>query len=129
MTRNVLPVLFAALATMPALADSPASVTTLAYPATRSGDVVDDYHGRKIADPYRWLEDLESPDTAAWVAAQNKVTFAYLEALPQREAIRKRLTQLWDYRRTGMPLREAGELWFVQNSGCRSRRRCTARRT
>ncbi len=117
--RGRLPLLLLTICAAPALAEAPPvpKQATLAYPATRSGDVIDDYHGRKIADPYRWLEDLESPETAAWVAAQNKVTFAYLEALPQREAIRKRLTQLWDYRRTGMPLREAGELWFVQNSG------------
>jgi prolyl oligopeptidase len=79
--------------------------------------VSDDYFGRKVTDPYRWLEDLESPDTAAWVAAQNKVTFAHLDGIPQREAIRKRLTELWDYQRTGVPVLEAGQLWFQQNTG------------
>jgi len=80
-------------------------------------DVTDDYFGRKVTDSYRWLEDLESPETAAWVAAQNKVTFAYLDGIPQREAIRKRLTELWDYQRTGVPVLEAGQLWFQQNTG------------
>ncbi len=94
-----------------------ASTPTMAYPATRTGEVVDDYFGRKVADPYRWLEDLDSPDTAAWVAAQNKTTFAFLDQLPEREAIRKRLTELWNYRRTGTPVLEAGQLWFAQNSG------------
>jgi len=113
------PLLLAILAAAPALADTLPAATpgALAYPPTRAGDVVDDYFGRKIADPYRWLEDLDSADTAAWVAAQNKVTFAYLESLPQREAIRKRLTELWDYQRTSVPVQEAGQLWFQQNSG------------
>jgi len=124
--RGALPLLLVALLAAPTLADtapataaaSPApAAATLAYPSTRTGDVVDDYHGRKVADPYRWLEDLDSRDTAEWIAAQNKATFAYLETLPQREAIRKRLTELWDYRRTGVPVLEAGQLWFQQNSG------------
>jgi len=116
---GTVPLLLAILATTPTLAEPvpAASTGALAYPPTRAGDVVDDYFGRKIADPYRWLEDLESADTAAWVTAQNKVTFAYLESLPQREAIRKRLTELWDYQRTSVPLQEAGQLWFQQNSG------------
>ena len=111
--------LLATLCAVPALADSP-TVTpqaTPAYPPTRSGDTVDDYFGRKIADPYRWLEDLDSKETADWVAAQNKVTFAYLDSLPKREAIRKRLTELWDYQRTNLPFREAGQIWYQQNSG------------
>jgi len=101
-----------ALTAIPALGDSLPK-----YPPTRAGDVVDDYFGTRVPDPYRWLEDLDSTDTAAWIAAQNKVTFAYLEGLPQREAIRKRLTTLWDYRRTGLPVLEAGQLWFSQNTG------------
>ena len=101
-------------------AAEPASAPTtasLSYPPTRTVDVVDDYFGRKVADPYRWLEDLDSPDTSAWVVAQNKLTFGYLEALPGRDAITKRLTELWDYQRTGIPVFEAGQLWFSQNSG------------
>jgi prolyl oligopeptidase len=118
-TRGTVPLLLAALCVAPASAEDAAVPTSpaLAYPATRSVDVVDDYFGRKIADPYRWLEDLESADTATWVAAQNKVTFAYLQSLPQREAIRKRLTELWDYQRTNLPVRAAGQIWFQQNSG------------
>jgi len=124
--RGALSLLLVALLAAPTLADtapataaaSAASATAaLAYPSTRTGDVVDDYHGQKVADPYRWLEDLDSKDTADWVAAQNKVTAAFLDKLPQRETIRKRLTELWDYRRTGVPVREAGQLWFQQNSG------------
>ena len=117
--RDALPSLLMTLCAAVALADTPAvqSPAALTYPATRAGDVVDDYFGRKVADPYRWLEDLDSADTAAWVTAQNKVTFGYLDSLPQREAIRKRLTELWDYQRTGVPALEAEQLWFQQNSG------------
>ncbi len=93
------------------------SPTAFKYPPTRTVDVVDDYSGIKVADPYRWLEDLDSPDTAQWITDQNKVTFAYLDKLPQRDAIRERLTALWNYQRTGLPTLEAGQLWFAQNSG------------
>lgn len=106
----VAPLAFAAVSPGPAGGAPP-------YPATQRGDVIDDYFGRKVADPYRWLEDLESPATVRWVAEQNAVTQAYLAQLPQRESIRKRLTALWDYRRTGIPASEAGMLWFDQNSG------------
>jgi prolyl oligopeptidase len=87
------------------------------YPATKKGDVVDDYHGSKVADPYRWLEDLEAPATREWIAAQNALTFGYLETVPGREGIRKRLTALWNYPRTGLPVREAGRLFSLRNSG------------
>ena len=87
------------------------------YPETRKGDVVDDYHGTKIADPYRWLEDLGSADTKAWIEAQNKVSFSVLEKAPLRESFKKRLTELWDYPRVSLPLREAGQLFYRKNSG------------
>jgi hypothetical protein len=79
-------------------ADAPAPMKKL-YPVAKTGDVIDDYHGTKIADPYRWLEDTNSADTAAWVAAENKVTAAYFAQIPEREKIRARLTQLFDYER------------------------------
>ena len=68
------------------------------YPDTKMTDQTDDYFGTKVSDPYRWLEDdvRESKDVAAWVEAENKVTFGYLESIPQRESIRKRLTELVD---------------------------------
>src|SRR5215471_1699192 len=62
----------------------------LEYPAARQGNQIDDYHGVKIRDPYRWLEDTNSPETAAWVNAENKLTFRYLDAIPARERIRAR---------------------------------------
>ena len=89
----------------------------LAYPPATKGDIVDDVAGHKVADPYRWMEDLDSPAVKQWVDAENKVTFGYLGPLPQREAIRKRLTELWNYPRTEVPSREAGQIWFRANTG------------
>jgi len=87
------------------------------YPATRKDDVVDLYGTVPVADPYRWLEDLDSPDVAAWVAAQNAVTFAHLESLPHRAYFQRRLTALWDYARTSVPVVENGRLFYAKNSG------------
>jgi prolyl oligopeptidase len=89
------------------------------YPATRRGDVVDDYHGAKVADPYRWLEDdvRQSSEVAAWVEAQNKVTFAHLEAIPQRVRIQKRLTELWNYEKFSAPSKVGGKYFFFKNDG------------
>ena len=89
----------------------------LNYPDTRKCDAVDQYGSVRVADPYRWLEDLDSPEVAAWVAAQNAVTFAHLDTLPHREHLRRRLTELWDYPRTSLPVIESGRLFYAQNSG------------
>ena len=72
------------------------NMTHINYPETAREGVVDNYHGTEVADPYRWLEDDMSERTAEWVKAQNKVTFDYLESLPQRNAIRERLEELWN---------------------------------
>jgi prolyl oligopeptidase len=87
------------------------------YPAAARGDQVDDYHGTKVADPYRWLEDLDSPATSAWVEAQNRLTEGFLAALPERAAFRARLTQLWNYERVGIPFKEGGRYFFSKNTG------------
>lgn len=79
------------------------TATKLNYPDTKTVDVSDNYHGRIVKDPYRWLEDVESDDTAAWVKAQNEVTQAYLQDLPQRETLRSRLEEFWNYERFGLP--------------------------
>ena len=89
----------------------------MTYPTARRDDTVESYAGRSIAEPYRWMEDLDSPEVQKWVDAENAVTFGYLERLPQREAIRKRLTELWNFPRTDAPEREAGKLYFRRNSG------------
>jgi prolyl oligopeptidase len=89
----------------------------LTYPETRKGDVVDDYFGTKVPDPYRWMEDLDSPDVAAWRDAQNALTFSYLGRLPLRDRLRERITALWDYPKTGIPVREGGRYFYAKNSG------------
>ena len=92
-------------------------MTKLTYPPTRTTDHVDHYHGTAVPDPYRWLEDDRSEETAAWVAAQNAVTFSYLETIPWREALRRRLTTLVDYPRTSAPERKGPWLLFARNEG------------
>ena len=89
----------------------------LEYPESRKGNDADDYFGTKVPDPYRWMEDLDSKAVADWIAAQNKVTFGYLERLPIREHFRKRITELWDYPKTGLPRREGGCYFYARNSG------------
>ncbi|RIK77059.1 MAG: hypothetical protein DCC68_18095 [Planctomycetota bacterium] len=87
------------------------------YPVTQKGDQTDDYHGTKVADPYRWLEEPDSDETKAWVEAQNKATFGYLESLPERETLRKRLTELWNYERYGIPRQRGGRYFYERNDG------------
>jgi prolyl oligopeptidase len=87
------------------------------YPATRQTAVVDDYHGVKIADPYRWLEDDNSAETKAWVDAQNTVTFRYLRQIPELPRIRARLTKLWSYERYGVPFKQGGRYFFTKTDG------------
>jgi len=87
------------------------------YPSATRGTQVDVYHGVSIADPYRWLEDVDSPATKEWVAAQNRLTDSFLSAIPQRPAIKSRLTQLWNYARFSAPFKENGRYFYFQNTG------------
>jgi prolyl oligopeptidase len=87
------------------------------YPAPHKGDVVEDHFGHKIAEPYRGLEDLNSAETQAWVAAENKVTFDYLATIPERAKIHERLTQLWNYERFSPPSKEGPWYIFGKNDG------------
>jgi prolyl oligopeptidase len=96
---------------------SAAQTSSLTYPQPRRGDQVDDYHGTKVADPYRWLEDTDSAETHAWVESENKVTFGYLEKIPYRQAIRDRLTKLWNYERYTVPSQHGGRYFFLHNTG------------
>src|SRR5437773_2859843 len=89
----------------------------LTYPTSKKVEQADDYHGTKIADPYRWLEDLDSDETRQWVEAQNKVTFAWLAHVPARESIRRRLTELWNYERYGLPHKKGGRYFYTRNDG------------
>ena len=99
------------------LADFAHAAPRLHYPATRRTNHVDVYHGVAVADPYRWLEDDNAPETKAWVEAQNKVTLAYLESIPERRAIKDRLTRLWNYERYGVPVKQGGRYFFAKNDG------------
>jgi prolyl oligopeptidase len=101
-------------ATEPAAAPPAVALT---YPATQRGPVVDDYHGTKVADPYRWLEDTESAETRAWIEAQNHLTFGFLEAIPERRAITDRLTALWNYEKYGLPTLQGGRYFYTRNDG------------
>ncbi len=99
------------------LANDAPSLTKLDYPKAKRVDQVDDYHGTKVADPYRWLEDTDSPDTLAWVQAENKLTFGYLDQIPYRKAIHDRLTKLWNYERFGVPDQRGGRYFYQHNNG------------
>jgi prolyl oligopeptidase len=101
------------------LAGSAAAEDALTYPNTRRVDHTDVYHGMRVPDPYRWLEDdvRKSADVAAWVEAQNKVTKVYLQALPERETIRKRLTELWNYEKYSAPFKAGGRYFYLRNDG------------
>ena len=99
--------------------------SALQYPAAARGLVVDEHHGTKVADPYRWME-TPGPDVAAWVAAENELSQPYLDAIPAREAIRARLTELWDYEQYGyswldeksrVPVKRGGRYFYVEKSG------------
>lgn len=87
------------------------------YPPARRDALVEDFHGTPVADPYRWLEDAAAEETRAWVTAQNERTRALLDAHPERAAIRRRITALWDYPRHGVPYTRGGRTFFSKNDG------------
>src|SRR5690349_2453013 len=87
------------------------------YPETKKQDIADDYHGRKVEDPYRWLEDDNSADTKNWVKSQNKVTFGYLNSIPYRDYVRKRLESLWNYPKFSSPFKKGDYYYFFKNDG------------
>jgi len=91
----------------------------LSYPETQEGSQVDDFHGTKVADPFRWLEEdvRENSDVAEWVEAQNRVTFGYLKQIPERDAIEERVTKLWNFERFTAPTRAGGRYYYFRNDG------------
>lgn len=92
-------------------------ISVLPYPQTQKGDVVDEFFGTAVADPYRWLEDDLSEETEAWVTTQNKVTEHYLEQIPYRSAIQSRLEKLWNYEKFSAPFKEGEYTYFYKNDG------------
>ncbi|GDY09939.1 prolyl endopeptidase [Planctomycetia bacterium] len=117
--RFALTTIFGGLMLFAAFGLTIAGDTRMKYPETKKIDHVDDHHGTKVPDPYRWLEDdvRQSKEVAAWVEAQNKVTFSFLESIPQREPIKKRLTELWNYEKYGVPFKVAGRYYYFKNDG------------
>lgn len=89
----------------------------LKYPETKKGDVVDTYFGVEVADPYRWLEDDRSEETAAWVKAENQVTFDYLGQIPFRDDLKKQMEEAWNYEKIGAPFKEGKYTYFFKNDG------------
>jgi prolyl oligopeptidase len=87
------------------------------YPPARVDNVVDDYFGTKVPDPYRWLEDPDSPETQAWVEAENKLTYGFIDSIPAREKIEARLTKLWNYPRYSVPYKRGDRYFFSKNDG------------
>ncbi len=89
----------------------------LDYPVTKKGEVKDTYFGVEVADPYRWLEDDHSAETAEWVKAENKVTYNYLNQIPYREELKERLSSIWNYEKVGAPFKEGDWTYFYKNDG------------
>ncbi len=94
-----------------------AQTNQMNYPTTDKKDVIDVYFNTKIADPYRWLEDDRSAETAAWVTAQNNVTFAYLDQIPYRDQLKKQLTEKWNYEKISAPFVEGDFTYYFKNDG------------
>jgi prolyl oligopeptidase len=105
------------LALAPANLGAQDGAGVLAYPKPKTVEQVDDYHGVKVADPYRWLEDTDSADTHAWVEEENKLTFGYLEQIPYRKPIRERMMKLWNFERFTVPQQQGGRYFYQHNNG------------
>ena len=120
MLRPVRAVALTLLLATPAVAQNPATAVqqqSLSYPTTRTVDVTDRFGAVTVADPYRWLEDLNAPETAQWVAAENAVTNRYLAGLPMREPLKARITELWNYPRVSVPRWQGGRWYYSRNTG------------
>ena len=89
----------------------------LTYPFSKIVDQTDNYHGSIVPDPYRWLEDVDSPETLDWIQRQNELTFGFLEQIPARAQLRKRLTELWDYPKAQAPIKRGGRYFQFRNTG------------
>ncbi|TND52749.1 S9 family peptidase, partial [Aeromonas dhakensis] len=109
--------LLCACSGQPTREDAMSGKARLHYPVTRQGEQVDHYFGQAVADPYRWLEDDRSPETEAWVKAQNAVTQGYLAQIPYRAAIKEKLAASWNYAKEGAPFREGRYHYFFKNDG------------
>lgn len=109
--------LLVAIFLMPIRSKAQKETTPVNYPDTKKVDTTDTYFGTEVKDPYRWLEDDRSVETQAWVTAENKVTFGYLEKIPFREALKNRLETLWNYEKLSPPFKEGDYTYFYKNDG------------
>jgi prolyl oligopeptidase len=109
-------ILMAITATTVAFGQSQKS-NSIKYPETKKGETIDTYFDTKVSDPYRWLEDDKSEGTAAWVKAQNKVTYAYLDQIPFRDELKKRMEKLWNYEKIGAPFVRGKATYYTKNNG------------
>src|SRR5215210_1566831 len=120
-TANRAEVVSADTSTKPARKTDSTQKTRMNYPIAKKVDQVDDYHAVKVADPYRWLENPDAEDTRAWVEAENKVTFDFLDQISERAKIKERLTQLWNFERFDIPFKEgasgAERYFYFKNDG------------
>jgi prolyl oligopeptidase len=114
MTRRHALSILAVVAVLACGATQPAR--NFVYPFARKADVLDDYHGTKVADPYRWLEDADSEETLAWVEAENELALGFIRTKGW-ERIRDRLTELWNFPRYTLPVKEGGRYFFEKNDG------------
>src|SRR5205807_5918542 len=114
MHRSFVPLLILAPFALTLAADSS---TQIKYPSAPTGDQVDDYSGTKVADPYRPLENPDAPESRKWIEAENQITFDFLKTIPERDGIKKRLTEVWDYERFGVPFKEKNRYFFSKNTG------------
>jgi prolyl oligopeptidase len=105
------------MAVIPTIASFGQNKNPIEYPETKKGETVDLYFGTEVNDPYRWLEDDRSAETAAWVEAQNKVTYGYLEQIPFRDALKNRLEKLWNYEKISAPFIEGNFTYYYKNDG------------
>lgn len=117
MNLNTLTTVVCAAAITLACTSKKEQETSMSYPETLKADSVDTYFGSEVHDPYRWLENDTSKQTASWVTAQNKVTFGFLDKIPYRETIKKRLETIYNYERLGAPFREGDYYYFYKNNG------------
>ena len=89
----------------------------LTYPITEKTDILENYHGIQVSDPYRWLEEPDSEKTQEWVKSQNEITFNYLAEISERETIKKRLTKIWDYEKYSVPFKQGDRYFYFKNDG------------
>lgn len=115
--KNIFLVVFSLALFMGCKEESKRTAMTLEYPETKKVDTVDTYFGTEVTDPYRWLEDDLSDETAAWVKAQNEVTFGFLDKIPFRNEINNRLTELWNYEKVSAPFIEGDYTYYYKNDG------------